>query len=146
MAASEVTVVAVDEAERLAVDGLRWLTATARETAEGGLAWTTRPSDDELDAMLYSGTAGIVPVLLEAWRHFGDDSYADTALRAPAASRTPSTVLTTTPSTSVAPEWLSSCRPFTTNSATRPPAPPRTAHWKSCDHASTGRAGASCSS
>ncbi|MGW2728899.1 lanthionine synthetase LanC family protein [Streptomyces sp. NPDC001494] len=29
-----------------------------------------------------SGTAGIVPVLLEAWRHFGDDSYADTALRA----------------------------------------------------------------
>lgn len=82
MAASEVTVVAVDEAERLAVDGLGWLTATARETADGGLAWTTRPSDDELDAMLYSGTAGIVPVLLEAWRHFGDDSYADTALRA----------------------------------------------------------------
>ncbi|MCU8594167.1 MULTISPECIES: lanthionine synthetase LanC family protein [Streptomyces] len=32
--------------------------------------------------MLYSGTAGTVPVLLEAWRHFGDDSYADAALRA----------------------------------------------------------------
>ncbi|MEU9959514.1 lanthionine synthetase LanC family protein [Streptomyces sp. NPDC050982] len=82
MAASEGTVMAVDEVERLAVDGLRWLTATARETAGGGLAWATRPSDDELDPMLYSGTAGIVPVLLEAWRHFGDDSYADTALRA----------------------------------------------------------------
>ncbi|MFD3308933.1 lanthionine synthetase LanC family protein [Streptomyces sp. NPDC058694] len=82
MAASEGTVVAVDEVEKLAVDGLRWLTAAARETAGGGLAWATRPSDDELDPMLYSGTAGIVPVLLEAWRHFGDDSYADTALRA----------------------------------------------------------------
>src|SRR5687768_16542792 len=32
--------------------------------------------------MLYNGTAGVVPVLLEAWRHFGDDAYADTALRA----------------------------------------------------------------
>ncbi|WP_369187898.1 lanthionine synthetase LanC family protein [Streptomyces sp. R08] len=32
--------------------------------------------------MLYSGTAGNIPVLLEAWRHFGDDSYADAALRA----------------------------------------------------------------
>ncbi|MCM2580176.1 lanthionine synthetase LanC family protein [Streptomyces meridianus] len=81
-ASSEVTVVAVDEVEELAVDGLRWLTAAARATARGGLAWTTRPSDDEIDPMLYSGTAGIVPVLLEAWRHFGDDSYADTALRA----------------------------------------------------------------
>lgn len=73
---------AVDEVEELAVDGLRWLTRTARETSGGGLAWTPRPSDDELNPMLYSGTAGNVPVLLEAWRHFGDDSYADTALRA----------------------------------------------------------------
>jgi hypothetical protein len=32
--------------------------------------------------MLYCGTAGVVPVLLEGWRHFGDDSFADTALRA----------------------------------------------------------------
>ncbi|MEV6056249.1 lanthionine synthetase LanC family protein [Streptomyces sp. NPDC052107] len=82
MTTPEAAVVAVDEVEGLAVDGLRWLTAAARETADGGLAWTTRPSDDELDPMLYSGTAGIIPVLLEAWRHFGDDSYADTALRA----------------------------------------------------------------
>ncbi|SEB76799.1 Lanthionine synthetase C-like protein [Streptomyces sp. 2224.1] len=82
MTAPEVTVVAVDEVEGLAVEGLRWLTGAARETAGGGLAWAMRPSDDELDPMLYSGTAGIVPVLLEAWRHFGDDAYADTALRA----------------------------------------------------------------
>ncbi|MET8582916.1 lanthionine synthetase LanC family protein [Streptomyces collinus] len=82
MTAPEAMVVAVDEVEGLAVDGLRWLTAAAWETAGGRLAWTTRPSDDELNPILYSGTAGIVPVLLEAWRHFGDDSYADTALRA----------------------------------------------------------------
>ncbi|MEV5784483.1 MULTISPECIES: lanthionine synthetase LanC family protein [Streptomyces] len=82
MTAPEATVVVVDEVEGLAVDGLRWLTGAARETAGGGLAWTTRPSDDEPDPMLYSGTAGNVPVLLEAWRHFGDDSYADAALRA----------------------------------------------------------------
>ncbi|PBC65602.1 lanthionine synthetase C family protein [Streptomyces sp. Tue6028] len=82
MTASEATVVAVDEVEGLAVEGLRWLSEAARETAGGGLSWATRPSDDDLNPMLYSGTAGIVPVLLEAWRHFGDDSYADTALRA----------------------------------------------------------------
>jgi hypothetical protein len=82
MTAPEATVVAVDEVEELAVDGLRRLLAAARETPGGGLAWTTGPSDDELDPMLYGGTAGNVPVLLEAWRHFGDDSCADAALRA----------------------------------------------------------------
>ncbi|MGR3874441.1 lanthionine synthetase LanC family protein [Streptomyces graminifolii] len=82
MTAPEATVVAVDEVERLATDGLRWLIGAARETPGGGLVWTTRPSDDELNPMLYSGTAGNIPVLLEAWRHFGDDSYADAALRA----------------------------------------------------------------
>ncbi|MFG2829135.1 lanthionine synthetase LanC family protein [Streptomyces sp. NPDC048434] len=82
MTAPEATVPVVDEVEELAVEGLRWLTGAARETSGGGLAWTTRPSDDELNPMLYSGTAGVVPVLLEAWRHFGDDSYADSALRA----------------------------------------------------------------
>ncbi|MEU3515400.1 lanthionine synthetase LanC family protein [Streptomyces sp. NPDC006654] len=71
-----------EETEALAVDGLRWLTGVARETSGAGLAWPTRPSDDELDPTLYGGTAGVVPVLLEAWRHFGDDTYADTALRA----------------------------------------------------------------
>ncbi|MGW0995758.1 lanthionine synthetase LanC family protein [Streptomyces sp. NPDC002523] len=82
MTAPETKVVAVDEVEELVVDGLRWLTAAARETSGGGLAWAARPSDDEVTPMLYSGTAGHIPVLLEAWRHFGDDSYADTALRA----------------------------------------------------------------
>lgn len=82
MTAPEAKVMAVDEVEGLAVDGLRWLTAAARETPDGNLAWPTRLSDEDVDPMLYSGTAGVVPVLLEAWRHFGDDSYADAALRA----------------------------------------------------------------
>ncbi|MBY8880238.1 lanthionine synthetase LanC family protein [Actinacidiphila acidipaludis] len=82
MTAPEATVVAVDEVEALAADGLRWLMGVARETPGGGLAWTTRPSDTALNPTLYTGTAGIVPVLLEAWRHFGDDAWADTAVRA----------------------------------------------------------------
>lgn len=82
MTAPGTTLVAVDEVEDIAVDGLRWLTGAARETPGGGLAWPTRPSEDAVEPMLYDGTAGNVPVLLEAWRHFGDDAYADTALRA----------------------------------------------------------------
>ncbi|MET7650659.1 MULTISPECIES: lanthionine synthetase LanC family protein [unclassified Streptomyces] len=71
-----------DEVEELAVDALRWMRGTARDTGGGGLGWPVGPSDDDVESMLYNGTAGVVPVLLEAWRHFGDDSYADTALRA----------------------------------------------------------------
>ncbi|MEU0946225.1 lanthionine synthetase LanC family protein [Streptomyces canus] len=82
MTAVDGTTVRVDDVEELAVDGLRWLVAAARETGDGGLAWPTAPSLEETDPTLYSGTAGIVSVLLEAWRHFGDDSYADLALRA----------------------------------------------------------------
>lgn len=82
MTAVDGTTVQVDEVEKLAVDGLRWLVAAARETADGGLAWPTSPSQERTDPTLYSGTAGIVSVLLEAWRHLGDDSYADLALRA----------------------------------------------------------------
>lgn len=82
MRAPEAMAVTVDEVEEAATEGLRWLIGAARDTPGGGLAWTTRPSDDELNPMLYSGTAGNIPVLLEAWRHFGDDSYADAALRA----------------------------------------------------------------
>ncbi|MEU0410038.1 lanthionine synthetase LanC family protein [Streptomyces griseorubiginosus] len=78
MTAVDGTTVRADEVEALAVDGLRWLVAAARETADGGLTWTPAPSDPTL----YTGTAGIVPVLLEAWRHFEDDAYADLALRA----------------------------------------------------------------
>ncbi|MFI6037237.1 lanthionine synthetase LanC family protein [Streptomyces sp. NPDC051315] len=73
---------AVDEVEALAVEGLRWLLGVARETGDGGLGWPSRPSDPTLEPMLYDGTAGIVPVLLEARRHFGDDAYGDAALRA----------------------------------------------------------------
>ncbi|KOU59301.1 lanthionine synthetase C family protein [Streptomyces sp. MMG1533] len=72
----------VDQVDELAVDAMRWLLATARDTGGGGLTWPAKPSDDAPEPMLYSGTAGVVPVLLEAWRHFGDDTYADTALRA----------------------------------------------------------------
>ncbi|MDQ0906700.1 hypothetical protein QFZ22_002685 [Streptomyces canus] len=82
MTAVDGTTVQVDEVEELAVDGLRWLVAAARETADGGLAWPAAPSQERTDPTLYSGTAGIVSVLLEAWRHLGDDSYADLALRA----------------------------------------------------------------
>ncbi|WP_461062123.1 lanthionine synthetase LanC family protein [Streptomyces pseudoechinosporeus] len=72
----------IDEVEALAVDALRWMLAAARDTGGGGLGWPDKPSADEPETMLYCGTAGVVPVLLEAWRHFGDDSFADTALRA----------------------------------------------------------------
>lgn len=72
----------VDETEALAVDALRWMRSTARDTGGGGLGWPVRPSDHEVEPTLYDGTAGVIPVLLEAWRHFGDDAYADTALRA----------------------------------------------------------------
>ncbi|MEU9169863.1 hypothetical protein AB0D34_18995 [Streptomyces sp. NPDC048420] len=48
------TTVRVDEVEELAVDGLRWPAAAARDTPRGGLAWPARPSDD-----------------------FGEDPYAD---------------------------------------------------------------------
>ncbi|MGW0911484.1 lanthionine synthetase LanC family protein [Streptomyces sp. NPDC002784] len=73
---------AVDEVEELVADALRGLLAQAREVGDGGLGWPVRPSDEAPDPMFYNGTAGIVPVLLEAWRHFGDDACADAAVRA----------------------------------------------------------------
>ncbi|MFC8432862.1 lanthionine synthetase LanC family protein [Streptomyces sp. NPDC057253] len=76
------TAVGADEVEALAADGLRWLVAAARDTEDGALAWPSAPSEKAPSPILYDGTAGIVPVLLEAWRHFGDDSWADLALRA----------------------------------------------------------------
>ncbi|MCL8013321.1 lanthionine synthetase LanC family protein [Streptomyces sp. AS02] len=82
MTEAEATGMGPDEVEALAVDGLRWLLSGAREAGDGGLGWPVRRSDAEVDPMFYNGTAGVVPVLLEAWRHFGDDAYADLALRA----------------------------------------------------------------
>ncbi|HEY3506006.1 MAG TPA: lanthionine synthetase LanC family protein [Actinocatenispora sp.] len=68
------------QAEELAVGGLAWLLGTARDTGTG-LAWPNRPGDDELDPMLYSGTAGVVLTLLEAYARLGDDRYGTAALR-----------------------------------------------------------------
>ncbi|MFB6437158.1 lanthionine synthetase LanC family protein [Streptomyces sp. NPDC056411] len=82
MATEVATNITVDEVEALSADALRWLLGSAREAEGAGLAWTTTPSDDEPDPRLYSGTAGVIPVLLEAWRHFDDDRYGDAALRA----------------------------------------------------------------
>ncbi|MGI5193904.1 lanthionine synthetase LanC family protein [Streptomyces sp. CA-288835] len=72
----------IDETEALAVDALRWMLAAARDTGGGGLGWPEKPSDDESESMFYCGTAGVVPALLEGWRHFGDESFADAAVRA----------------------------------------------------------------
>jgi hypothetical protein len=69
-----------DRAEGLAIDGLSWLIDQARSTGDA-LAWPNRPSQGESDPMLYSGAAGIVLTLLEADGHFGDERYAELALR-----------------------------------------------------------------
>jgi len=68
-------------AEALAADGLEWLMQMARETPDG-LAWTSHPADDAVNPALYSGGAGIAITLLEAHQHFGEDRYADAAVRA----------------------------------------------------------------
>ncbi|WP_329457084.1 lanthionine synthetase LanC family protein [Streptomyces sp. NBC_01497] len=77
------------QAETLAAGALDWILRVARDTpaitgagAANGLAWTTRPSDDEPNPMLYNGTSGVLLALLEGWSHFGDDRYADAAVRA----------------------------------------------------------------
>jgi len=68
------------DAESLAAGGLRCLLGLARES-NGALTWTGTPGGDEIDPTLYSGSAGIVITLLEAYQHFGDDRYADAAIR-----------------------------------------------------------------
>lgn len=67
-------------AETLARDGLRWLLGLAGDT-QNRLVWTASPDDNDVDPTLYSGAAGVVITLLEAHRHFGDDLYADAAVR-----------------------------------------------------------------
>nr|WP_256069892.1 lanthionine synthetase LanC family protein [Streptomyces sp. DvalAA-14] len=71
---------APDDAESLAVGALEWLLKAAQDV-EGGLTWPGTLDDDEFNPTLYSGTSGVLPTLLDAWRHFGDDRYADAALR-----------------------------------------------------------------
>ncbi|WP_328767813.1 lanthionine synthetase LanC family protein [Streptomyces sp. NBC_00286] len=82
MTATDLRYAEIDEVEALAGDALRWMLAAARDTGGGGLGWPKKPSDDERESMFYCGTAGVVPALLEGWRHFRDDSFADTAVRA----------------------------------------------------------------
>ncbi len=68
------------DAETLAAGGLDWLLGVAGQM-QGGLVWTGHTDDAEVDPTLYSGAAGIVITLLEAYRHFGDVRYADAAIR-----------------------------------------------------------------
>lgn len=64
----------------LARGALDWLVGTAHDAATG-LAWTGAADDDEPNPTLYSGGAGIVLALLEGYRHFGDEAYAEAAAR-----------------------------------------------------------------
>jgi hypothetical protein len=69
-------------AEQLGGQGLEWLLAQARESADSGaLAWPYAPSAENTDPTFRNGTAGVVLALLEGWRHFGEDRFADAALR-----------------------------------------------------------------
>ena len=68
------------DGSRLARKALDWLLGMAHKRGTA-LAWTGRPDDDEPDPTLYSGTAGIVLALLEGYRHFGEDRYAQAAAR-----------------------------------------------------------------
>ena len=64
-------------AESLAVDGLMWLLAEG-QTSSAGLAWSPTRADD-VDPTLYEGGSGVALALLEAHRHFKEESYADAA-------------------------------------------------------------------
>ncbi|GLZ77656.1 hypothetical protein Afil01_24630 [Actinorhabdospora filicis] len=68
--------------ETLAVLALDWLTAQAREDDEGGIAWPAWASAEEVHHDLYNGGAGIIPAYVAAAAHFGEDRYAEIALRA----------------------------------------------------------------
>lgn len=76
-----------EAAESLALGALDWLLGSARSTKEG-LTWAATVPGAEADFTLYHGSAGIVAVLLEAQRHFGDDRYGDAATRGAAAIAT----------------------------------------------------------
>ncbi|MGW5732927.1 MULTISPECIES: lanthionine synthetase LanC family protein [Streptomyces] len=45
------------------------------------MAWPETPADEQTTPILYNGSSGVLPTLLDAWRYFGDDRYADMALR-----------------------------------------------------------------
>ncbi|WP_285663003.1 lanthionine synthetase LanC family protein [Actinorhabdospora filicis] len=68
------------EAEDLAARALDWLLRHARET-ETGPQWPHVPSGEETYRYLYHGSLGVIAALVEGHRHFGDDRYAEAALR-----------------------------------------------------------------
>jgi hypothetical protein len=67
--------------EELAGSALEWLASEARPVPDG-VAWAGATDQDEFDPTLYSGGAGVVMALLEAYRHLGDERWADLAVRA----------------------------------------------------------------
>ncbi|QQM38298.1 lanthionine synthetase LanC family protein [Streptomyces liliifuscus] len=71
---------APDDAESLAVGALEWLIRAARDS-DDRVAWPNTRADDQVTPVLYNGTSGVLPALLDAWRYFADDRYADMALR-----------------------------------------------------------------
>ncbi|MFL1901116.1 lanthionine synthetase LanC family protein [Streptomyces tauricus] len=71
---------APDDAESLAVGALDWLMKAARDL-DDGVAWPNTLADGQLRPRLYDGSSGVLPTLLDAWRYFADDRYADMALR-----------------------------------------------------------------
>ncbi|MGW6013126.1 lanthionine synthetase LanC family protein [Streptomyces sp. NPDC055210] len=76
---------APDDAEALALGALDWLMKAARDDPGGGtgagVVWPDALADGRVTPRLYDGTSGVLPALLDAWRYFGDDRYADMALR-----------------------------------------------------------------
>jgi lantibiotic modifying enzyme len=75
-----VSVVSVDPGI-VAEQSLDWLISSAR-ISDHGLVWADTRTSDELNPMLYSGGSGIAMTLLEAYRHYDDDRFADLALAA----------------------------------------------------------------
>jgi len=68
-------------AEELGRGALEWMLAQGRPAPGGAVAWPGVPSHVEPNSSLHQGTGGVVLALLEGWRHFGEDRYADAALR-----------------------------------------------------------------
>ena len=137
---------AAPDGSPLAGKALDWLLEMAHERGTD-LAWTGRPDDDELDPTLYSGTAGIVLALLEGYQHFGEDRYAQAAVRG--ARTLAAAVAQVWPLSSLYsawPAWRSRCaRSATCWEIARRPRP-RSARWTSSARGSTGSGGPTSSS
>ena len=67
------------QAEELGRLAAEWLVAQGRPTG-AGLAWPTRPGDEETNSSLHQGTGGAVLALLESRAHFGEDRFGEAAL------------------------------------------------------------------